>query len=158
MSRAFVKESDDGAPDALPERRISEHPNWVTARGLRLIAERLAQLESEHAAARERDDRAALDLLARDLRYWTSRRESAQPAPAGEPGTAAFGTRVTFADGEGRERCYRLVGEDEADPASGRISWYAPVARALAGGRVGDVVAGPRGDLEILAIDARPEE
>ncbi|HEY5657020.1 MAG TPA: GreA/GreB family elongation factor [Myxococcota bacterium] len=158
MSRAFVKESEGDDPGALPERRISEHPNMVTARGLRLIEEQVARLEAEYAAARAGEDRAAIAHLSRDLRYWTARLASAQRAPA--PANAevvAFGVRVTIEDGEGEQRTYRLVGEDEADPAAGRISWFAPLSRSLAGRRVGDVVAGPRGELEILEIDPTPE-
>lgn len=157
MSRAFVKETDGEDPGILPERRISPHPNLVTARGLRLIEERVARLASEHASARAADDRPALARLSRDLRYWRARRDSAQRAPAAEPGTVGFGTRVTWIDARGRRRSYRLVGEDEADPAAGRVSWFAPIARALAGRRAGERVAGPRGDLEIVAIDSDPE-
>jgi transcription elongation GreA/GreB family factor len=158
MSRAFVKESDGEDPGILPERRISPHPNVVTARGLRLIDHALAQLEADHAAARAAEDRAAIARLSRDLRYWRVRRESAQLAPTPEPGTSGFGARVTFSDARGRRRTYRLVGEDEADPAAGRISWFSPMARALAGRRVGDVATGPAGELEILAIDTAPED
>ena len=157
MSRAFVKETDGDDPGDLPERRISPHPNLVTARGLRLIESELERLEADYAAARSAEDRAAIARLSRDLRYWSARRESAQRAPAAEPGIVCFGARVTFADERGRRRTYRLVGEDEADPAAGRVSWFAPIARALAGRRVGDVGAGPRGPLEILEIDATPE-
>lgn len=158
MSRAFVKEGDGDDPGPLPERRISPHPNVVTARGLRRIDETLAQLEAEHLAARASQDRAALARIGRDLRYWHARRQSAQLAPAPPPDVSGFGARVTFRDARGRRRRYRLVGEDEADPAEGRISWYSPIARALADRRVGDVVSGPGGELEILAIDATPED
>ena len=158
MSRAFVKESDGDDPGALPERRISEHPNLVTARGLRLIEEQVARLEAEYAAARSADDRSAIAHLSRDLRYWAARVASAQlaPSPAGSE-TVSFGVRVTIEDAQGERRIYRLVGEDEADPAAGRISWFAPIARALAGHEVGEVVSGPRGELEILEIDPEPE-
>jgi transcription elongation GreA/GreB family factor len=158
MSRAFVKESDGDDPGALPERRISEHPNLVTARGLRLIEERVAQLEGEYAAVRAADDRAAIARLSRDLRYWAARRASAQLAPAPDgPETVSFGVRVTIEDSQGERRTFRLVGEDEADPAAGRISWFAPLARALAGRSVGEIAAGPRGELEIIEIDPEPE-
>jgi len=83
MSRAFVKESDGDDPGALPERRISEYPNLVTARGLRLIEEQVARLEAEYAAARSADDRSAIAHLSRDLRYWrhASRRRSSPHHP-----------------------------------------------------------------------------
>ena len=158
MSRAFVKESDGDDPGALPERRISEHPNLVTARGLQRIEAQVAQLEAEYAVARAEDDRSAIAHLSRDLRYWTARLASAQLAPApANADVVAFGVRVTIEDAAGERRTYRLVGEDEADPAAGRISWFAPLARALAGREVGEVVSGPRCELEILEIDPEPE-
>jgi len=159
MSRAFVKESDGEEAGPLPERRISEHPNLVTARGLRLIEEEAARLEAEYATARSADERAASARLSRDLRYWAARRASAQlvPPPAGSE-TVSFGAQVTIEDEEGERRTYRLVGEDEADPAAGRLSWFAPLARALAGRCVGDVATGPWGELEILEIDTAPEK
>lgn len=158
MSRAFVKETDGDDPGPLPERRISDHPNLVTARGLRLIEEQVAQLEAAYAAARAADDRAATARLSRDLRYWSTRRATAQLTPPPQDSeTVSFGARVTIADLQGERRTYRLVGEDEADPAAGRISWFAPIARALAGRSVGEVAAGPRGELEILEIDPEPE-
>ena len=64
---------------------------------------------------------------------------------------------MTIEDARGERRTYRLVGEDEADPTAGRISWFAPLARALAGREAGDVVSGPKGELEILEIDPEPE-
>lgn len=158
MSRAFVKEGDGDDPGALPERRISEHPNLVTARGLRLIEDQVARLEAEYATARAADDRSAIAHLSRDLRYWAARLASAQLAPApADAETVAFGARVTIESAEGARRTYRLVGEDEADPAAGRISWFAPLARALAGREVGDTVSGPKGELEILEIEPEPE-
>lgn len=158
MSRAFVKEGDGDDPGALPERRISEHPNLVTARGLRLIQEQVARLEAEYATARAADDRSAIAYVSRDLRYWAARLASAQLALApADAETVAFGARVTIESTEGARRTYRLVGEDEADPAAGRISWFAPLARALAGREVGDTVSGPKGELEILEIDPEPE-
>jgi transcription elongation GreA/GreB family factor len=157
MSRAFVKETDGDDPGDLPERRVSPHPNFVTVRGLRMIEQELARLESDYATARAADDRAAMARHSCDRRYWNARRSSAQLAPTPEPGTVAFGTLVTFVDPEGRRRTYRFVGEDEADPAAGRVSWFAPLARALAGRRLGEVAAGPRGELEILEIDPDPE-
>ncbi len=158
MSRAFVKESEGDDPGTLPERHISEHPNLVTARGLQLIEGQVARLEAAYAAARAEDERSAIAHLSRDLRYWTARLASAQLAPAAANGEAvAFGVRVTIEDAAGERRTYRLVGEDEADPAAGRISWFSPLARALAGREVGEVVSGPRGQLEILKIDPEPE-
>ena len=152
MSRAFVKESD--AVDVLPERPISPHPNYVTARGLALIEEALARAQSEHGAAQAAADREALAVAARDLHYWKQRRASAQlipPAPDNE--TVHFGSTVTIEREDGRRQKWQIVGEDEADPASGTLSYVSPVGRALAGRKVGDVVQAGNSEAEIVAIE-----
>jgi transcription elongation GreA/GreB family factor len=155
MSRAFVREPDDVAPDSPPELRVSAHPNWVTGRGLRMIEERIADLDRQIAAC---EDEAQLAWLRRDQRYWAARRATAQLVePPESPEAAAFGTRVTFRrDGKAPESI-ELVGEDEADPAAGRLSWIAPLARALIGAQPGDVVElanrDPPVELEILAVE-----
>jgi transcription elongation GreA/GreB family factor len=151
MSRAFVKEDDDAAA-ALPERPISPHPNYVTAAGLAGIEAETARLQAEmHAAAGDRD---AAARIGRDLRYWQARRASAEliPAPA-DNGQVRFGSRITLRDASGQMRTLRIVGEDEADPRAGTLSYVAPLARALIGKAAGDEVAAPGGRMEILAID-----
>jgi transcription elongation GreA/GreB family factor len=151
MSRAFVKEDDDAAA-ALPERPISPHPNYVTAAGLAGIEAETARLQAEmHAAAGDRD---AAARIGRDLRYWQARRASAEliPAPA-DNGQVRFGSRITLRDASGRMRTLRIVGEDEADPRAGTLSYVAPLARALIGKAAGDEVGAPGGRMEILAID-----
>jgi transcription elongation GreA/GreB family factor len=151
MSRAFVREDDDAAA-ALPERPISPHPNYVTAAGLAGIEAETARLQAEmHAAAGDRD---AAARIGRDLRYWQARRASAEliPAPA-DNGQVRFGSRITLRDASGRIRTLRIVGEDEADPRAGTLSYVAPLARALIGKAVGDEVAAPGGRMEIVAID-----
>ncbi|MEY4983624.1 MAG: hypothetical protein RIR62_1890 [Pseudomonadota bacterium] len=160
MSRAFVKEGD-GSLDPLPDLPVSPHPNYVTPTGLADLQARLHDTRTRLAALKARKDR--LDRLPeaaaeRDIRYLEARLRSAiliDPAtlPADE---VAFGLIVTVADAEGRERAYRITGEDEADPALGRIAAHSPLARALIGGRVGDMVTwrkpSGREDLEILDI------
>ncbi|HVD74833.1 MAG TPA: transcription elongation factor, partial [Xanthobacteraceae bacterium] len=82
MSRAFIKEPDgEDAVAELPERPISTHPNLVTAEGLAQIERELARLQQEHAAAQAASDRGTIARAARDLRYWSARRASAQLAP-----------------------------------------------------------------------------
>jgi transcription elongation GreA/GreB family factor len=154
MSRAFVKEDDAGGGiEPLPDRQISPHPNIVTPRGLADIDAHLAELQHRHAAAIKAGDRAALAAIARDLRYWSARRASAQMVKAPEaPSEVAFGTTVTIARDDGRKQTWRIVGEDEADPAHGTLSYVSPVARALIGKRVGDVVRAGNSDAEIVAI------
>ena len=153
MSRAFVKEQDGEVIDDLPDRPVSEHPNFVTAPGLALIEDALAHAQSEYAKAQAENDRAALARSGRDLRYWTARRSSAQliAAPNGAD-EVQFGSTVTLARDDGRTQTWHIVGEDEADPAQGTISHVSPLARALFGKRVGDVVAAGQGEAEITAI------
>jgi transcription elongation GreA/GreB family factor len=152
MSRAFVKDADETF-DELPDRPVSPHPNLVTPEGLAAIEAALARLHEDHAAAQRLSDRAALATLARDLRYWTARRASAQlvAAPA-NPDTVQFGSTVTIRRDDGRRQTFRIVGEDEADPARGTISYVSPVARALMGKAAGDTVRAGRSDAEIVAV------
>ena len=151
MSRAFVKENDDIEP--LPERPVSSHPNLVTERGLSLIEEELARASAAYADAQARSDRDALGKIGRDLRYWQQRRASAQAIRSSDAATdVRFGCSVTIKREDGRRQTWRIVGEDEAEPAKGSISYVAPVARALMGKSVGDVVTVGQTGAEILAI------
>jgi len=152
MSRAFVKDAEDTF-DELPDRPISPHANLVTPEGLAAIEATLARLHEDYGAAQRSHDRGALALAARDLRYWTARRASAQvvTAPA-DADTVHFGSTVTIARDDGRRQTYRIVGEDEADPAHGTISYVSPVAHALLNKEVGDVVRAGTSDAEIVAI------
>ncbi|HUL82423.1 MAG TPA: GreA/GreB family elongation factor [Gammaproteobacteria bacterium] len=153
MSRAFVKESDD-AGEPLPELAVSPHPNFVTPEGLRLVEARIETLGAELKAARAADDRPLLARVNRDLRYWTQRRATARVVePTAEPAVARFGVTVTlsFAD-DGSEARFKIVGEDEADPASGLVSFVSPLAKALLGKKVGDEVRASDRDAEIVAL------
>ena len=155
MSRAFVSEERvEAAPAVLPERPVSGRPNLVTPRGLRLIEQQVAELQA--AVASTADD-AEHARLARDLRYWQSRRANAQlvAAPAGELREVAFGTTVSVRRPDGTVRRYSIVGEDEAEPANGLLSWSAPLAQALLGAAVGDLVepGGGRPPVTVVAIE-----
>ncbi|HJS80810.1 MAG TPA: transcription elongation factor GreA [Vitreimonas sp.] len=150
MSRAFVKEDDD-APEEFPERLVSSAPNLVTAEGLAAIEAEIARLEDELARAGE--DRSARAGLARDLRYWNARRGSAQVMPAPEDNEIVrFGATVAIDRKDGRRQVFRIVGEDEADPERGTLSHVSPLAQALMGKGIGDVVRVAGGDAEIVAI------
>jgi transcription elongation GreA/GreB family factor len=155
MSRAFVKEDTDAPPD-IPERPISAAPNRVTPTGAALIQQEVARLQQRLAADPGPDTAAT---LRRDLRYWLSRQATMQivpPNPA--PAEAGFGTTVTIRRGR-TSRTITIVGEDEAEPAEGRIAWTAPLARALEGAVVGDEVeldaGGRREPIRVLKIEAR---
>jgi transcription elongation GreA/GreB family factor len=154
VSRAFVKEDDTGGIEPLPDRPISPHPNLVTPRGLADIDAHLTELQHRHAMMTKAEDRPALAAIARDLRYWNARRASAQVVkPPDAPTEAAFGTTVTIEREDGRRQTWKIVGEDEADPAQGTLSYVSPVARALLGKRVGDVVRAGNSDAKIVGID-----
>jgi transcription elongation factor GreB len=78
------------------------------------------------------------------------------PAGQEQRDTVRFGATVELADEDDERRTLTLVGEDEADASTGRISWAAPIARALVGARVGDerIVRLPSGEksYEVMAI------
>lgn len=154
VSRAFVRESDgDETLEVLPDRQISLHPNWVTAEGLALIEAEIAQLQAAQTAAQAADDKQAVATIGRDLRYWLARRSSAEVKSAPQQHeTVAFGAHVTIARDDERRQTYRIVGEDEADPTKGTLSFVSPLARALMGKSVGDVVSVGKGEAEIVAI------
>lgn len=151
MSRAFV--SEDHAVADIPDRPMSSHPNYVTQRGLALIESALAQARRAYADAQTGGDRTALATAAREVRYWSARRASAQlQAPATDGDAVQFGSEVTFVRNDGRRQTFRVVGEDEADPRNGSISYVSPLAQALLGRRIGDTVRTGTGDAEIIAI------
>ena len=154
MSSAFVKEPEGGeAFEDLPDRPISTEPNFVTPEGLAQIEAELARLHEEHAAAQRADDKASLARTGRDLRYWTARRNSAQVVtPPADASEVHFGSTVTIERDDGRRQTYRIVGEDEADPAKGTLSYVSPLSKALTGKRVGDVVQAGTSEAEIVAI------
>ena len=154
MSRAFTKESDHDV-ETLPERAISSHPNLVTATGMALLESRVKELEAERSAARTTGDVAALARIARDLRYFQSRRESARRVTsAADPERVRFGVRVRLLLTDGAERTYRLVGEDEADPKAGLISYVSPLANALLGKSVGEQVPFGNSAAELVALES----
>lgn len=153
MSRAFVKEDTGEGLEDLPDRPVSEHRNLVTAEGFAAIEAEVRRLTAAYAEAQAAADRAALQRLARDLRYWSQRQQSAEPMPGPiDSGVVQFGSRVTLLRADGRRVTYRLVGEDEADPASGTISYVSPLARALIGKTEGDSVPMGASTAEIVGI------
>lgn len=163
VSRAFVKEDDVNlsAEEAF-DRPQSPHPNYVTARGLAQLQARYHALQNEHGKLAAADDALARQQLAgveRDLRYIQRRLESAILVdPATQPRDEAhFGAVVEVVDEEGRTHHFSLVGEDEADAGSGRVSWISPLANALNGARVGDEVLWrrPAGDLVLEVVSIR---
>ena len=154
MSRAFVKESDGDEGQELPELQVSPHRNLVTASGQQQIESTVENLQASLSEARAAGDRAAIARIQRDLRYWSERQRTAELVPPlAASGTARFGSTVTLERPDGKRIEYRIVGEDEADPAQGRISYVSPIARKLIGAAVGEAVALADGAAEITAIE-----
>ncbi|WP_092495623.1 transcription elongation factor GreA [Faunimonas pinastri] len=158
MSVAFTREEDVEATAAnLPDRPISPHRNLVTPEGLAQLEAALAEARAAYQAAKAAEgissDRTAMARATRDLRYYTARRASAEPVgPPPSHHVAVFGSTVTIDREDGRRQVFRIVGEDEADPARGSISYVSPLARALTGKAVGDEVTIAGGEVEIVEI------
>ncbi len=160
LSVAFTKEesAETASETLLPDRPVSPHPNLVTEAGLKALELQLQHARQAYDATstiedvNERRRQAASPL--RDLRYFAERIRTAQVVP--DPpsiDTVAFGSTVTFSRDDGRVQKYRIVGEDEADPKGGTISYVSPVAGKLIGKAVGDVVSVGDQELEIIAIE-----
>jgi len=154
MSRAFVKEGEGHELDALPELVVSPHRNFVTPEGLALIEDKLARLGSELSIARAAGDRGAIARAERDLRYWRQRRVSAELVePDASPEVVRFGSRVRLVTPDGDTANFRIVGEDEADPRRGLVSYVSPLAGELLGAAVGDEVPFRGGTAAIESIE-----
>jgi len=155
MSRAFVKEMDGiDVPEDFPERPVSSQPNFVTARGLQQIETQIRQLEQEREQAKQADDKPLLARVDRDLRYWLQRKASARRVdPESPPVKVRFGMRVTLRYPDDKQRKFVLVGEDEADPAAGLISWASPVGQKLLGNEIGEEIDLQGQRVEIVDLD-----
>jgi transcription elongation GreA/GreB family factor len=153
MSRAFVKEGDGADGEAIAELQVSPHRNLVTPSGLAQIEASVERLRAELSAARAADDRAAILRIQRDLRYWSERQRTAElvPPPA-TGGKARFGSTVVLETAGGERLAYRLVGEDEAEPAQGSISYVSPLAQKLIGAGADDEIELPDGRAVIVSV------
>ena len=151
MSVAFRRESDEEHLEPRFELPIPPGPNLVTPRGLAQIEARAAEYETLLATVQTEEERKA---TLRDARYWRQRLASATLAPVPTGDTVAIGTRVTFLR-DGTARTLTITGHDESDPATDRIAFTAPLARALIGGEVGEDVdlPGSATPLTITAIE-----
>lgn len=159
MSVAFTKEesAETASETLLPDRPISAHPNLVTEAGRKALELHFQEAREAYENAQQLEDvnerrrQAAVPL--RDMRYFAERLRTAQivPDPASTE-LVAFGSTVTFSRTDGRVQTYRIVGEDEADPKAGSISFVSPVAKSLMGKASGDVVGSGDQELEIVTI------
>jgi transcription elongation GreA/GreB family factor len=163
VSRGFVKEDDlELAGTDLPERPISEHPNYVTPTGLAQLEAQVEALSAKHSAlSPQKEDpiiSQQLAVIERDLRYFEARLEQAILVEAGqdEPTIVVFGTSVMVEDEEGNQHAFQIVGEDEADVNAYKVSYVSPLAKALIGHRAGETVkwVRPAGNvlLDIISI------
>ena len=154
MSRAFTREEDsENAIAGIGERPVSAHRNLVTVDGLAMIDAEMASLRAALANAEADSDRERIALVSRDLRYWNARRENAElsvPEPDGS--VVRFGMSVMLEDDAGKAVTWKIVGEDEADPAKGSISHVSPMALALFGKSVGDTVAVNGREWEVVGL------
>jgi transcription elongation GreA/GreB family factor len=150
MSVAFRRDGDEEHLEPKFEIPIPPGPNRVTARGLQLIGDKVAELAAAIAMG---GDETALTALKRDLRYWQTRQITAELMPLPDGQTVEFGTTVTFALA-GKQRTLSIVGDDEANPANGRIAFSAPLARAMMGLEEGEFATfnGQEDALEVLSI------
>jgi transcription elongation factor GreB len=152
-------------------------PNYITPEGAQRLADELERLRtverprtvrevSDAAAQGDRSENAEyiygkkrLREIDRRLNYLAKRLDSAVLVdPKGQRGDKVFfGATVEFEDESGTRSTYVIVGEDETDSASGRISWRSPVGRALLGKRAGDVVVvrRPAGEVELEILSVR---
>lgn len=159
LSVAFTKEdsAETASETLLPDRPISPHPNLVTETGLQALQQQLQEAREAYEAAQAIDDvnekRRQSAVPLRDVRYLTERLRTAQlVANPVSNDVVAFGSTVTFSRADGRVQTYRIVGEDEADPKAGSISFVSPVAKMLMGKAVGDVVGAGAQEIELVGI------
>lgn len=154
-----MKDPDDLAhPEVLPERPQSSHPNYVTPAGLQRLRDQAAELSARMREVGPAANPQELALLQRDLRWVEGRLQRAvlvDPALQ-EPDRVRFGMTVDIRHQDGSTEALTIVGEDEAEPGSGRISWLSPLAEALLGAEPGDTVVWQRpagkAHLEILGV------
>ena len=184
MNKAFVKESDQDEDEELaasvPGLPPGSH-NYMTRKGYEKLKAELDQLVREERPvlvetirwAASNGDRSEngdyiygkkrLREIDRRIRFLLKRLESSTVvAPAEQENTEQvfFGATVTVCDVDGAdEQTYQIVGVDEANASEGRISWIAPLSRALLKAREGDVVrfASPAGMREIEVVEIRYE-
>ena len=162
MSRGFVKEDDlEHAGTDVPERQLSQHPNYVTVNGYAQLEKLAAELEQQRlslsATKDEQQAQQKLAVINRDLRYVAARLENALVTrPDLNADQVLFGATVTVEDEDGASHTYEIVGEDEADIKANKVSWVSPLAKALIGHKIGESAtwARPAGNmvLEVTGI------
>mgnify|MGYP001765765995 CR=1 FL=1 len=150
MSVAFRRDGDEEHLEPKFEIPIPSGPNLVTARGKALIDEQVRTFAAKLDASADEPSREAAK---RDLRYWQTRQITSEVMPQPTGDKVEFGTTVSFTL-HGKQRTLSIVGSDEADGASGLLSFTAPLARALMNGEPGDLLpfGGQDDAIEVLAV------
>jgi transcription elongation GreA/GreB family factor len=150
VSVAFRRDSDEEHLEPKFEIPIPRGPNLVTERGLVMIRARIVDLDALLLTLEGED---AIKAAKRDRRYWTTRAATAELAPLPKGDTVEFGCTVVIAF-KGKTRRIAIVGDDEADPAHDRLSFSAPLSRAVMGAEVGERLpfAGQDEAIEVLEI------
>ena len=150
MSVAFRREGDEEHLEPKFEIPIPVGPNLVTPRGLALIRSRVAEIAARLKAL---SDEAEIKSAKRDLRYWQTREVTAELAAEPSGKTVEIGTTVSFRL-RGTARSLSIVGDDEADPAKGLVSFSAPLSRALMGAEAGEMLefGGKDDAIEVLRV------
>lgn len=162
MSQAFVK-NDTDIPEEPVERQPSGRPNYVTPAGLAMLEARIKELMELRAgllAAKRPGEQSSLPLRQAelDLRYYEAqfKRAILTDHRGLAAGDARFGSTVRIKESDGSEKEYFIVGEDEANPAAGKINWASPLAAALLGAKAGTIVTFARKNeevkLEVLSV------
>lgn len=139
MSKAFTKEDDD-APAPPPRRRgvpvPTDVPNYITAAGEHVLRAELATVDGDRALEIAEHLGTAIVM-----------------EPPADRSRVGFGAKVTVEDEAGKRTTYRIVGAIEADAKAGAVYFQTPIAEELHDAQVGDSVALPRGEVEIVAIE-----
>lgn len=153
-------------------------PNYITPGGAARLQEELSHLctverpktVDEVATAAAHGDRSEnaeykygklrLRDIDRRIRFLTKRLDAAvlvDPSAREQSELVYFGATVEVEDAEGETKSYQLVGEDESDPKTGKVSWRSPIGRSLLKKRVGDeaIVKRPAGDMEIEIVSVK---
>ena len=150
MSVAFRRESDEAHLEPKFELPIPPGPNLVTARGLAQIRARVAELETTLSGLADED---AIKAARRELRYWSTRQSTAQLMDKANGSRVSFGCTVTFQMNR-KQRAITIVGDDEADPAAGLLSFSAPLSRVLMDAEAGEKLdfANEKDSIEVISI------
>ena len=152
MSRAFVKENDlEHAGIDIPERPVSQLPNYVTPNGHKQLKETIHLIETEIKSIKELEDspenKQNKMKLERDLRYYLKRFETAILIDTHEQNNKVlFGANVILIDENDETYKFQIVGEDEADIKQNKLSYVSPLAKELIGSSIGDEVIWKRAD------------